>query len=1678
MFHRRPIAVVVASALCVGAIATAVGAPTPRQPGSSPLQQIKMADLQQIASQRQGSSQASKTSMNSAAQPSRPGGRNQQVRPASSQEKFVAEANKTGEDVYIIRLHDLPVATYDGRVKGYAATAKSIVREQAKRQSSWSKWLNQGKSLLGLATEQKAREHAYKSYLAGKQAEAIRALRSKGVTGKVRMQFSDALNGFTMKLTQAQAKAIAALPEVAFVQRSEMLKLHTDRGPQFIGADAVWQGNTASGVEQRGEGVLVGILDSGINSDHPSFAATGADGYFVSNPLGSGNYLGDCATGVVTCNDKLIGVWSWPVITDTFGGIRPASGEDYNGHGSHTAGTTAGNVQYHVPLLGSVLGDGDGTPTGLEFPLVSGVAPRANLIAYQVCLPDGGCPTEAVVKAIDQAILDGVDVINFSIGGAERFPWQDATELAFLSAREAGISLSASAGNFGSGFYTVSHSSPWAMVVAASTHDRVLDIAPRSFSLSGGATTPPDFPSQSWTQFGGISATGITGTLVNAADFGDELCANGFAPGTFNINQIVVCKRGEVARLLKAFNVQAGGAGGFILVNAGYPDDDDAVINDTYPLPGIQLQSVDGQAMLAWMADGGTDHSATIGASVITAGINSDAGDILAEFSSRGPASTYSGHMVPHISGPGIDIFAPYADEHPFHPGAALSSDWAMSSGTSMSSPHVAGAMALLKQAHPDWTASEIQSALMMTASETVRRDVNDWNTQGHPASQYRAGAGRVDVKAAVDSGLVMDETAANFRFANPQNGGDVKQLNLPQLVNNNCRDVCSWTRVVRATRDGSWTVSTDPMVFDRWMTGEGEMQVNGAKITVTPSSFSLQAGQTAVITVRADLSDTQFARDARLHVDAAEEIELWSNVRFTANDPSIASAHWPMSINFDHGPLPKELTISVHRDQGAYRVASAVLPAMAQTAYRSFGAIKADVETLALPQDIDHVPFIDDNDLSHGNVQFALVDVPANTARLVVDVLENSATTAVELWRRGWLTVYVGIDANGNGVADYNDELLCLSNTEIELNYCSISNPDAGQYWIAFSNVRTGSSDGEDIDIIDSYRVATAVVPAQADNLQVTGPASTNGSAVALDLSWDMPELEPGDVAYAGFDVGSAAVPGKVGFVPIKFVRGVNDVSLSMSQTHARPGDLIDLQLHVVENVSGADRQFDLSTTLPAGLTLIPESVSLNKSALKNGLVVEGNTIRLTGSQRNSADWSHDYVITTSTIDASCRTPVYRSNSGSSAGGFVGMVKNLGLTPDFGGSAFDWYNDEFTIPLTYFWGKGLSLYNNDASLTYPELKVSPQGWVALDPWVGMPAVHQKFPFYSSPYTPMIGVMWKGKAIGAGTWFSQDVNALGTPLNVVWGDPEATSGMVMAQSTTTNELVFEWVNARSQQYSVSWDGAEFLGESNDRYSFNLILNPDTRFGDGEFEIMMAYGDLDFGSEDGAGSIGVHGHHGALDIFGYPFEFESGKSFAYNDLKTKLSDELVVCYDYVGPQSSQFDIRFRARVAETAAGQTLTVNTASAVSGMGNVTASAVLIVNGSLQVYPIANQSVVENTRLNGITVNYHDADDEPNLITVSGAHVSAVVHDHAPGASIDLIPETNFEGSTVVTVTVADASNPADRASTEFTLTVTKGVDVSQPAPTSSGGGGGGSLPLVSVGALVALLLLRRRQR
>jgi hypothetical protein len=389
------------------------------------------------------------------------------------------------------------------------------------------------------------------------------------VHGKVdvKFQYKYAFNGLAVVLTPEEAAQVAKMPGVSMVKREAILHITTDVSPEFLGADGIWDGSNTGGLPgTKGEGVVIGVLDTGINFDSPSFDEVGpVDGYVHINPFGSGTYVGWCNPTnpnydvSYACNDKLIGAWDF-----VDGGSETDGPWDHHDHGSHTASTSGGNGVETVITA----------PTTSYTPTVSGIAPHANIIAYDVC-DDGGCPESSSVAATDQAVLDGVDVINFSIGGGSSDPWADAGAVAFLGAIDAGVIVVTSAGNDGPNPGTMGSpaDAPWMISVGNSTHNRIFKNYLQN--MSGGDTTPPaDIRGKGLTSGYGPAPIVYAGDYTSTLTTTPNLCGSGAAssyvspwpPGTFN-GEIVVCDRGTYDRVEKSANVLAAGAGGFVLAN-------------------------------------------------------------------------------------------------------------------------------------------------------------------------------------------------------------------------------------------------------------------------------------------------------------------------------------------------------------------------------------------------------------------------------------------------------------------------------------------------------------------------------------------------------------------------------------------------------------------------------------------------------------------------------------------------------------------------------------------------------------------------------------------------------------------------------------------------------------------------------------------------------------------------------------------------------------------------------------------------------------------------------------------------------------------------------------------------------------------------------------------------------
>ena len=786
--------------------------------------------------------------------------------------------------LYIVQLKDAPAALYRGGVPGYGATSPRM----------------KGQRMLDAFTPE---TQAYAEYLGSRQAELLAKARNVLNRGLVpRFQYRYALNGMSLRLTAVEAFKLAQLDGVLSVEPVRYYKptvgnpasaADTNASRAWINAPAVWQLGT------EGEGIVVADVDTGINDANSSFAASGPlDSYPAVNPLGPGVFLGVCGSSPTTpkpsffhCNAKLIGAYSYTLST----GNDPNSPEDSEGHGSHTASTMVGDFV-------SVMINGVATP-------LSGVAPHASIIAYDVCDPNDSCPSDGAVMAIEQALIDQSTlksanqgfkgmVLNYSIGGgdASADPYNDPVEQAFLSAMEAGIYVSAAGGNGGPAnvidndpvnfpVYPVEHVTPWVASTAAATHSGVFGPNDVEGFSDGDSTTLPTTPMAGVSTNGGFGPTNI----VYAGDFTDgpvlsgnaptsksaypatqgplanaQQCLFPFNPGTFTSSPIVVCDRGTNPLVDKAYNVMQGGAGGVVIADTATSNQDSP--SESYVIPGTLIDQTDGDALRAWLAaSSGVVPAARAQLSGAVLTTDPSQADQVAGFSSRGPTNTVFDDLVkPELTAPGVSVLA--AVSNPVYtqatPGGSNTPEtYAFDDGTSMASPHDAASAGLLMALHPSWTPAEIRSALMLTAvtlangvnpglkDQCASLDSGENCVAGTtlPSPQVR-GAGRIDVGAANRTGLLLDENGTDYANANPDNGGDMTTLNLPGLASSDCVTTCTWTRTFTsafASASPSYSVGVSGLT-------------SGLKLKVSSPSFSLAHGATQQLVVTADASGVQ----------------------------------------------------------------------------------------------------------------------------------------------------------------------------------------------------------------------------------------------------------------------------------------------------------------------------------------------------------------------------------------------------------------------------------------------------------------------------------------------------------------------------------------------------------------------------------------------------------------------------------------------------------------------------------------------------------------------------------------------------------------------------------------------------------------------------------------------------
>ncbi|XP_062158535.1 subtilisin-like protease SBT3 [Alnus glutinosa] len=543
-------------------------------------------------------------------------------------------------------------------------------------------------------------------------------------SSKLIYSYSHVINGFTASLSPSEHDALKSSPGYVSSIRDLPVKADTTHSAQFLGL------NDNSGAwpnSNFGQDIIIGLVDTGIWPESKSFNDNGMSEV-------PSRWKGECDGGnqfnSSLCNKKLVGARFFnkgliakdPNATKTISN----STRDIDGHGTHTSSTAAGNFVEDASYFGYAPGT------------AIGIAPKARVAMYKALWDEGGM-TSDIIAAIEQAILDGVDVISISLGLDGVPLYEDPIAIATFSALEKGIFVSTSAGNEGPFIGTLHNGTPWVLTVAAGNMDRDFGGV---ITLGNGDSVPGPslFP-------GNSSASKIPIVFMDACDNLKTLIKIG--------NKIVVCqdKNGSVSDQVDNLT-QAKVAAGVFITNM---TDLEFLIQSTFP--SIFLNPKSGETVERYIKTNSQPKASLEFRKTI---LGTKPTPTVTSYSSRGPSRSCPFVLKPDLMAPGALVLAAWPPKSPaatLLDSQVLFSNFNLLSGTSMSCPHAAGVAALLKAAHPEWSPAAIRSA-MMTTSDTVdntQGPIKDVGNDNKPASPFAIGAGHVNPNKAIDPGLIYD---------------------------------------------------------------------------------------------------------------------------------------------------------------------------------------------------------------------------------------------------------------------------------------------------------------------------------------------------------------------------------------------------------------------------------------------------------------------------------------------------------------------------------------------------------------------------------------------------------------------------------------------------------------------------------------------------------------------------------------------------------------------------------------------------------------------------------------------------------------------------------------------------------------------------------------------------------
>ncbi|XP_010263512.1 PREDICTED: subtilisin-like protease SBT1.9 [Nelumbo nucifera] len=540
--------------------------------------------------------------------------------------------------------------------------------------------------------------------------------------------YTNAIHGFSARLSPSELDSLKKLPGYISSTRDIPVTVHTTHTPEFLDLNPNYGAWPAS---NYGQDVIVGLVDTGIWPESESFNDDGMSEV-------PSRWKGECVNATQfsssMCNKKLIGArffnkglsGKYPNLTFSVNSTR-----DTDGHGTHTSSTAAGNYVEAASLFGYAKGT------------ARGMAPRSHVAMYKA-IWELGAYTSDIIAAIDQAILDGVDVLSLSFGRDGLSLYADPVAIATFAATEKGIFVVSSAGNEGPEYGILHNGIPWVLTVAAGTVDRQFDgivTLDNGVSITGASL-----------YLGNSSLSHVPLVLMNECASVKELKMVG--------NKIVVCVDKNESVYNQVNKVEAAKLPGGIFISNS--SDLEFYIQTSFP--AVFLSPGDGQAILDYI-QGSSEPGATL--EFRKTSIGTKTAPRLALYSSWGPSPSCPSVLKPDLMAPGDFILASWAQSSPVgvDSGNQLYSSFNIISGTSMACPHAAGVAALLKGAHPEWSPAAIRSALMTTA-DFLDNALNPIQVAGYKnkaASPLAMGAGHINPNKALDPGLIYDASTDDY---------------------------------------------------------------------------------------------------------------------------------------------------------------------------------------------------------------------------------------------------------------------------------------------------------------------------------------------------------------------------------------------------------------------------------------------------------------------------------------------------------------------------------------------------------------------------------------------------------------------------------------------------------------------------------------------------------------------------------------------------------------------------------------------------------------------------------------------------------------------------------------------------------------------------------------------------